>query len=113
MCCRSSLPGKPVCNIWSCQQPLSKLALQALETLVGLVGLIKLVVEDGPGQVSAALQEAARHLHDQGMLVSAVDTDQPAWHAQPQLAPLLAVAAAFFTCWGCNCNLFLSQPQSQ
>ena len=46
------------------------MAMQAEELLVSLVGLIKLVVEDGPGQVTAALQEAARHLHDQGVLVS-------------------------------------------
>ena len=46
------------------------MTLQAEELLVSLVSLIKLVIEDGAGQVTEALQEAARHLHDQGILVS-------------------------------------------
>ena len=34
------------------------------------MSLIKLVIEEGEGVVSEALQEAACHLHDQGILVS-------------------------------------------
>ena len=44
--------------------------LQAEGLLVSLVGLVKLIIEEGAGQVTTALQEAARHLHDQGILVS-------------------------------------------
>lgn len=46
---------------------------QAEEVLIGLVNLIKIVVEQhGAGAVSSALQEAAQHLHDQGILVSSM-----------------------------------------
>lgn len=48
---------------------LANLILQAEELLVSLVGLIRVVVEEGQGPISTALQEAAHHLHDQGILV--------------------------------------------
>ena len=46
------------------------LVLQAEEVLITLTALIKIVVEETKGVISTSMQEAARHLHDQGILVS-------------------------------------------
>ena len=40
------------------------------EVLISLVGLVKLVVEEASGNTLSSVQEAARHLHDQAILVS-------------------------------------------
>lgn len=43
--------------------------VQAEELLISLVCLIKTMAQEGQGAIASALQAAARHLHDQGILV--------------------------------------------
>ena len=40
------------------------------EVLISLVGLVKFVIEEASGHILSCVQEAARHLHDQAILVS-------------------------------------------
>lgn len=40
------------------------------EVLISLVGLVKIVAEEANGNLLSSVQEAARHLHDQAILVS-------------------------------------------
>ena len=56
----------------STQQPSSihyVQPVQAEELLIRLVCLIRTMAEEGQGAIASALQAAARHLHDQGILV--------------------------------------------
>ena len=46
--------------------------VQAEELLISLVCLIRTMAEEGQGAVASALQAAARHLHDQGILVHVI-----------------------------------------
>lgn len=46
------------------------LLLQVEEVLISLVGLVKRMIEEATGNISTCVQEAARHLHDQAILVS-------------------------------------------
>ncbi len=43
--------------------------VQAEELLISLVRLIRTMAEEGQGAIPSALQAAACHLHDQGILV--------------------------------------------
>lgn len=53
----------------SFQQRFSMQLVQAEELLISLVCLIRTMAEEGQGAIVSALQAAAHHLHDQGILV--------------------------------------------
>lgn len=53
---------------------------QAEELLISLAGLIHIVINEGQGVVPSALQEATRHLHDQGILVLRFVICMPSMH---------------------------------
>lgn len=48
---------------------VQKIALQVKEVLISLVGLVRVVIEDTNGSILRPVQEAARHLHDEAILV--------------------------------------------